>query len=179
MAKEGTMVVLAYVAKQDGFFKASDVFNETGLDRPLIYYHLGRFVSKGYLEKQGQNYCVLNKNDLIEALVSGRKSRSYKATKTVIYNKHKDLNQVIDTIVRSRAMFLPGSKEAKDKLNEAIDQTVESFRSAKRGLNSKQMKKFKAQRGFDAEQYVVVLKHLGVEYDEKLLQAALEDNDGR
>lgn len=176
MAKEGTMVVLAFVAKQQGFFKASEVFSETGLERPLVYYHLGRFVERGYLEKQGTNYCVLDRDALIEAIAFGKKNgHSREIKNTPIFRNGKALRLACEQIIAARALNLPGSRESKDQLNNAIDTTIETLKNAKKWVNSGQQRYHKAAKTIDSKAYEQVLESLQVEVAEKLLQAAFRD----
>ena len=53
MVSEAMMQILAAVLKQTGIYTAADLFQETGLERSLIHYHMNKWVESGYIEKQG------------------------------------------------------------------------------------------------------------------------------
>lgn len=175
-SKEGTLVVLAFVAKQDGLFKASDVFAETGLERPLVYYHLNRLVEKGLIEKAGSSYCVLDRDRLIEAIAYGNTRKKFtEASDTIIFKNSKELNRTINSALRAKAMVLPGSRELKDEINNSIDKTIDALKAAKRLLNSRQIKPQKAKKNFEVEDYFLRLKVFGVEVDKDFVKLALEN----
>lgn len=174
MSKEGTMLVLAFTAKQNGLFKASDVYEETGLERPLVYYHLGRFVEKGYLEKQGSTYCVRDRESLVEAIAFGKASRKKEVKSTLIWPNGKAMRTTVNQIVAARAMSLPGSRDCKDQLNLAIDDTIESLRNAKKLLNTSSLRQRKATKTFDEDSYREVIKYLEVNVDNEMLRLALD-----
>lgn len=177
MSSEGTMVVLAFVAKQDKLFKAADVFAETGLDRQLVYYHLNRFVENGWIEKIDQSYAVLDRNALVEAIAFGNKeSKVREAHNTLIFKNGDALNRSIQLAIEAKALDLSGSREFKQKINEVITDTIESLKQAKRGLNTKQIKPHKAKKNFVVKDYLIRCEYFGVDVDSELVELSLGED---
>lgn len=182
MAKEGTYVVLGFVAHQETFFKASDVYEETGLDRPLIYYHLNNFVKKGFLEKQGQNYCVLDRKNIIEALAFGNsKDKVHGAVATKLYKQvtADTLNRAVLLTLYAKVLTLSGSRDLKERLNEEIDKTIEGLKAAKRSLNTRQIRVNKALKFIRKDEdylkhYMALVQEFEVSFDEAVLRNAIE-----
>lgn len=174
MSGEGTLVCLAFIAKQDKIFKASDVFASTGLERPLVYYHLNRFAENGWIEKVGGNYAVKDRSALVEAIAFGQKDTNTRvAHNTLIFKNGDALNRSIQIILEGKALDLAGSRELKAKLNEVIGDTIESLKHARRGLNTRSIKAGKARKHFVLKDYLVRCDYFGVEVDKELLEISL------
>lgn len=178
MSAEGKLTVLYYVAKQDKLFTAAEVCSITGLERQLVYYHLNKFVEQGLIEKAGTNYCVLDRDKLVETIAFGANPmREKKARNSRIFKNADTLNEVIESCILAKTLTLAGSRELKERLNEEINQTISSLKNAKRGLNTRQISQKKARRNFNLPEYVKFCEHFDIEVDEKVLEIALGDRD--
>lgn len=177
-SSEGKLAVLYYIAKQDKLFTAAEVCSITGLERQLVYYHLNRFTEQGLIEKAGTNYCVLDRNKLVEAIAFGNNPmKEKKAKNSRIFKNAETLNEVIEACLHARSLTLAGSRELKEILNMEIDQTISSLKNAKRGLNTRQIAPKKARKNFNLPEYIKFCEHFDVEVDEKILEISLGDVD--
>lgn len=192
MSSEGLMrIVLAVNKNTLGTFTAADIYEETGLDRQLVYYHLTRLVDKGLLEKSGPKYIICDREQLLELLAYGQANiTKTEAEPTIIYTKHNTdiLNQIIRVAHLARAAGIPGSKELKESVNRDINDTIMMLNTVKRIMNRKRkMNKRKAHKALKkyedfTEDYikfttVFEVPNMNAEVIDELVRAIQEEGD--
>lgn len=177
----GNQMVLEAILAIDHSFRAVDIVNSTGMERPLVYYHLKKFLELGYIDKKQMVYLILDREALLRELAKSHKHHvNLKAFPTPIYQeKHiKNLNRLIFLTNVCRALSFEHSLRMKREVNKTIESTIESLNAARLGLNRSQMSKvggkkaLKRDRHFQ-EDLFTYCDFLQIEYDKELLSEEL------
>jgi hypothetical protein len=132
---EGKLLVLGTILKLDRPFRPPHIGEMTGLDRQLIAYHLRTFTERGYLEKQGKEYIIRNKEALLNSLLESAegvqtakmKSRGFFSPETTA-----KFNQQVESIVAGRTLDLPMSQAAKDGMLQKIDESIAELKNLRK-----------------------------------------------
>jgi hypothetical protein len=140
--------VYTCVLKQQRPFKAATIFQQTGLSRSLIQYHLTKLIDDGFLEKDGMYYCLVARNDLLDSLtdVSSNNVMGLLTEQSGYLNDYRAINEAIHIAVLARCAGMPGNLELKNNAQQTIDDTIDALKGLKRYLNSKQIDRKQAVR---------------------------------
>lgn len=141
---DGKMQILAWLMKYgDRTFRARNVVEGTGLSRQLVHNHLVKFVESGLLQKEENFYIVLDKETLVDAMVSSADSSrrdSNRSYPTVLFGEvsTRKMQQCSKEITQAVAMGLPDSKELKNAYLQDLDNTIRSLKAERAWVAGKQ-----------------------------------------
>jgi hypothetical protein len=135
----GKAMVITEVLKQDGLFKALHIANGTLLPRQNVHYHLTQLVGEGLIEKQGQNYAVVEKEKLLDLLLASKDGNALKrGNKNAVHNtEFNELKQVIDVVTLLRALVLEQSMELKTHMANLLKEASDSLLAERKYLLEK------------------------------------------
>ena len=131
-------IMLSALLKQEKPFKASRIFQMTGLSRSLVRYHLDQFLSQGYLEKNGMYYAILERDKLINLVATESDDDGrIKLAKDTKFLDAELVNNHVRIVSALRHLKMPYSQEMKQVLIDEIDRTIRQLRIARTYLNEK------------------------------------------
>lgn len=138
----GKLMILSAIISQNGVFRPRDIVHETGMSSALVAHHLKQLLKTGMIESSNAKYIVTDKEGLIQLLVTGAEPNNKRAMyKTPFFSKERadTLNSFIQRVRIARALDFTGSTEIKKATIEALDDLIESAKSARKGLTDSNM----------------------------------------
>lgn len=181
MSHENTRaMIIGSIMKRNGIpFKAKNVIEATGLSKQNVAYHLNKLVEMAVLEKTGTNYSVVDAERIIDVLVkTSDKAPATRAYDTIALSEISptQLNQIMVTIARARAMKLPDSAETKAAVIDDINQSIRSLQQAKKWLTSYMPEMMTARRAIkkDFEGFIKGYSNVLALYDIEITCSQLE-----
>lgn len=138
---DGRSKVIMAILKLDKPFRPPHIGDITGLSPQLIRHHLLSLMDADIIEKENKTYFVKDKEGLFEELsnVTEKLEVSKMRAAGFIQRQGADIfNTIADTILWSRALDIPDSREAKDAMLKQIDDTITEYKRLRRYLSTSQ-----------------------------------------
>lgn len=136
----GKALVLSAVAKQKMPFKASAIVDITGLERQLVHYHMTKFTERGWVEKVGTYYSVIDLEQIVDELVETTSTDTGVnmpgARGLISQATAKEFGDVVRAIVLAKTIGAPMSRDMSSDFNKTIDDSIAYFKALKRYLNN-------------------------------------------
>lgn len=165
-------------------FRASHVYQQTGLSRSLIAHHLNVLTEKGILRKDGFYYTIVDMAKLWDAIKdsSGNKINGLLEREYGFLKSKDSMNKAVERLVLARTGKLSGHQELTEQYNKELDETLDALKGLKRYLNSKSMLQDKARRLIEQD-WDEFWKNLGQSfqaagYNESKIRMEVLENEG-
>lgn len=127
---------------ENEFIRATWLIDALDISKNLAYYHLKSLVHDGILEKVGTRYALVNREKLIEVMLSSQEGQAtlQRGEITPILPKQyiDSIQEIVDDCIWARAMDLPDSLATKVFVGELIDNAIKQLKKERRYLSEKQ-----------------------------------------